>query len=163
MTKQSGLFAIVLVSLCCRLTAVNAEVGKPDADVIGVKPKSKLGSDAEQMIDRLPGYDRSVVESPSGTGEALMMGGAMPRIVDIQDLPDPESVSAKLLNRYCAQCHGLPSPDQHSAESWLPVANRMMARMKWMTFYSNIRIDLPTAEEFRQITEYLSIHARPNQ
>lgn len=84
----------------------------------------------------------------------------MPRSADIQDLPEPQSEGARLLNRYCAQCHGLPTPDQHSAEGWFPVVERMRMRLRWMATYSNMRFAEPTAAENVLINQYLAEHGR---
>ena len=153
----------------CLVALVLAAAGPgpaADAEIVHSKPKAEGAEPVhpaparDPKIDILPGYDRSPGEVSNGSGEALMLGGTMPKVVDIQDLPEPDSSKAQLLNRLCAQCHGLPSPDQHSAEGWLPVVSRMKARMRWMTMYSNIKIVEPNANELRQISDYLQEYAR---
>ena len=42
--------------------------------------------------------------------EGMMMGGAMPRGADPAQLPEPQSAGARLVNQYCTQCHGMPTP-----------------------------------------------------
>lgn len=60
------------------------------------------------------------------TNDAL----AMPEQFDRNKLPDPNSEGARLVDRYCSQCHGIPSPASHSASDWVPVFRRMILRME---------------------------------
>jgi hypothetical protein len=94
-----------------------------------------------------------------GMTEGMMMGGEMPRGVDPAQLPEPQSTGARLVNQYCAQCHGLPTPALHSAPGWSPVVGRMNARMQWMKQNSSMGIVAPTPEELKAITEYMQTHA----
>lgn len=142
------------------LWPASAEMARSTPDANSTRAIKHAAPGGEQKLDILPGYDRSLGEVLNGSGEALMLGGAMPKIIDIQDLPEPNSPPARLLNQICAQCHGLPSPDQHSAEGWLPVVTRMKARIRWMTTYSNIKITEPSADELRLISDYLQQYAR---
>lgn len=45
-----------------------------------------------------------------------------------EDLPEPESRPAALLEAYCTQCHGLPTPQMHAADEWPILVRRMLAR-----------------------------------
>ena len=45
-----------------------------------------------------------------------------------EDLPEPESRPAALLEAYCTQCHGLPTPQMHAADEWPVLMRRMLAR-----------------------------------
>lgn len=83
----------------------------------------------------------------------------MPRGVDPAQLPEPRSPGARLLGQYCTQCHGLPTPDLHSAEGWLPVVGRMNARMQWMSRNSNMGIRSPSRSELQTIVGYLQTQA----
>ena len=58
-----------------------------------------------------------------------MMSGVVPPGVKPGELPAPGSEGAKLMARYCVQCHNLPSPMMHSAAEWPGVAERMFQRM----------------------------------
>jgi cytochrome c5 len=58
-----------------------------------------------------------------------MMSGVVPAGIKPGDLPAPGSEGAKLIAKYCVQCHHLPSPSMHSAAEWPGVANRMFQRM----------------------------------
>jgi hypothetical protein len=147
---------LLLVWMATAFFLAHAEEVRPLKDVLGTDPSES----AQPKADMLPGYSRAFGEAPGGSVEGLMMGGVMPRSADIQDLPDYQSAGAQLLNRYCTQCHGLPTPDQHSAEGWFPVVQRMKTRMKWMTLYSSIKFEEPTAAEILSINQYLTEYAR---
>lgn len=62
-----------------------------------------------------------------------MMSGRLPPGIAQEALPEPESPGAKLLARYCTQCHNLPAPAMHTAEEWPAVAARMFNRMTVMS------------------------------
>lgn len=88
-----------------------------------------------------------------------MMGG-MPPAIGPAELPEPNSAGAKLVTQYCMQCHGLPSPKQHSASGWPPTIARMNSRMQWMSRNNSpMNIQAPTGEELRTLTAYLQKHA----
>ena len=94
-----------------------------------------------------------------GMMEGMMMGGEMPRGVDPAQLPEPQSAGARLVNQYCTQCHGLPTPALHSAPGWSPVVGRMNVRMQWMRQNSSMGIAAPTPEELQAIYGYMQAHA----
>jgi hypothetical protein len=95
-----------------------------------------------------------------------MMGGLLPPGINPEDLPVPQSEGARLLTRFCAQCHNLPSPAMHTAEEWPVVVQRMIARMTMMARMSGIgmmrmmpQIDAPSARQQDTILSYLQNHA----
>ena len=91
-----------------------------------------------------------------------MMPGMLPPGIRPEDLPDPSSNGAVLLNRYCTQCHNLPSPALHTPEEWPIVANRMFARMSMMSGMGGMGmmdIENPTAEGRQAIVSYLETHS----
>lgn len=47
-----------------------------------------------------------------------------------KDLPEADSTGARLLTKYCVQCHYLASPAMHTAEVWPTVIARMDRRMR---------------------------------
>lgn len=49
-----------------------------------------------------------------------------------EQLPEPESRAAGLLEAYCTQCHGLPTPVMHSAAEWPTLMRRMEARSRML-------------------------------
>jgi cytochrome c5 len=71
-------------------------------------------------------------------------------------LPDADSVGAKLVSIYCAQCHGTPQPFLHAATEWVSVTQRMHELMDkgWQGIKS------PTKPEMTTIVAYLQQHAR---
>ena len=94
-----------------------------------------------------------------GWMEGMMMGGAMPPAPDLTYVPEADSGGAKLVNQYCTQCHGLPTPQQHTAEGWPPVVLRMHTRMQWMHTHSTMPIRAPTQADLQTIVAYLQQHA----
>jgi len=92
-------------------------------------------------------------------GGGMMWGGkGKPKIGDVTELPESESQGAKLVNRYCTQCHALPNPKLHSEEGWLVTIERMNARMQWMSQNGN-EIVAPDKSELETLTAYMSKHA----
>ncbi|MGD2151741.1 MAG: hypothetical protein PVG79_00645 [Gemmatimonadales bacterium] len=50
-----------------------------------------------------------------------------------EDLPEPGSRGAGLLQVYCIQCHWLPTPQMHSAAEWPLLVNRNILRMQQLS------------------------------
>jgi len=91
-----------------------------------------------------------------------MMPGMLPPGIKADDLPDSDSKGARLLTRYCGQCHYLPGPGMHIAQEWPLVASRMFSRMSMMSGMggmSMMNIESPSLEEQREILEYLKTHS----
>ena len=63
-------------------------------------------------------------------GMGWMWGGPMPGGQAASSLPAPDSEGAKLVSRYCTQCHAQPSPRLHTASEWEAVVSRMENNMK---------------------------------
>jgi hypothetical protein len=97
-----------------------------------------------------------------------MMGDVLPPGVDPNLLPEPESRGARLLERYCTQCHNLPGPGIHTATEWPLVVNRMNGRMQMMSGGGMMGggmmgVSVPSAPELNALNEYLLKHAqKPN-
>lgn len=94
-----------------------------------------------------------------------MMGDVLPPGIDPALLPAPASKGARLLDRYCAQCHNLPGPGMHTAGEWPAVVARMNQRMQMMSGPGMMgmmmgRIEAPSADELRGIVSYLQAHAQ---
>lgn len=51
-----------------------------------------------------------------------------------EQLPEAESRPAALLQVYCTQCHGLPTPLMHSAAEWPTLLRRMEARSRTLRY-----------------------------
>src|SRR2546422_3842377 len=83
--------------------------------------------------------------------------GLPPEGVAPGDLPEPNSPRAQLLVTYCAQCHALPAPTQHSATDWPSVARRTWLRMEWLPEALGVRV--PTNAERYEMLQYLTLNA----
>lgn len=65
-------------------------------------------------------------DSPYGP----MLERILPPGFEPAQLPDPRSDAARLVLRYCVQCHNLPNPAMHEAAKWPKVVKRMVERMR---------------------------------
>lgn len=81
----------------------------------------------------------------------------MPRGIAFSTLPEANSVEAKLLSKYCTQCHDLPAPGMHTKGEWPVVMHRMTQYMDTMHVFHNIK---PSYEELKAIQSYLEQHAQ---
>lgn len=75
---------------------------------------------------------------------------------EAKPLPDPESAGAKLVARYCAQCHTTPSPALLTSVQWDRVVSRMHIRMDGRL----TPIETPSEAEMKTILAYMKQHAR---
>ncbi len=93
-----------------------------------------------------------------------MMGDVLPPGIDPKLLPDPDSRGARLLERYCTQCHNLPGPGMHTAVEWPAVVQRMNGRMQMMSGGmmggGMMEVHAPSAAELGILIEYLQEHAQ---
>jgi cytochrome c5 len=80
-----------------------------------------------------------------------------PSGVSAADLPEPASMGAQLVAKYCAQCHELPSPAMHSATDWPSVARRMWLRTEWLS--PSLGVKVPTMAERFALLAYLTSNA----
>ncbi len=89
-----------------------------------------------------------------------MMPDMLPPGIKPESLPEPNSRGAKLLSRYCSQCHNLPSPTMHSATKWPVITNRMFSRMSMMSgMMGMMSVENPSSEERQAIVAYLQAHS----
>ena len=65
-------------------------------------------------------------QSPHGK----LLERILPPSIAPAELPEPHSEGARLMVRYCVQCHYLPSPQMHSADKWTIIVVRMVWRMR---------------------------------
>lgn len=93
-------------------------------------------------------------------GMGWMWGGPMPGGQAAAPLPDPDSRGAKLVSRYCTQCHAEPSPKLHTASEWKAVTSRMKLNMKNLRKANWRGVKIPSDAEMQSIVEYLQKHAR---
>ena len=76
------------------------------------------------------GAEERLPRSGMGTGGMMAMMENMPEGIAADELPDPDSRGARLIVRYCSQCHGIPTPPRFSADEWETTARRMLVRME---------------------------------
>ncbi len=101
-------------------------------------------------------------ESPLGpTLERLIPPGIEPRA-----LPEAESAGARLVVRYCVQCHNLPSPAMHDAAKWPSIVDRMVVRMQGRGNLGKVMeqmmagVQAPAAGDRHELVAYLSRHGQ---
>ena len=75
--------------------------------------------------------------------------------------PEPESAGARLVARYCGQCHFAPAPGQHTAAEWPKVVERMDLLIEVTArFARQLKpLETPSRNERVLIGEYLAAHA----
>ena len=101
-------------------------------------------------------------ESPQGP----LLERILPPTVEPAELPEPASQGARLMLRYCVQCHNLPNPAMHHAEKWPPVVERMVFRMQGNGNLGPLMSEMmagvkaPSDEEERTLLAYLRKHAQ---
>lgn len=121
------------------------------------------------------GWGMSFAQGMMGRGDRMMggrhmremmqrmMGDMLPPAMDPALLPAPDSEGARLLQRYCAQCHNLPGPGLHTAEEWPAVVQRMNRRMQMMGRHGMMmmgEIEAPSRRQISEILDYLQTHAQ---
>jgi cytochrome c5 len=112
--------------------------------------------------DEIDAARKRWAESPHGP----MLERILPPTFDAAKLPEPGSAGARLVMRYCVQCHNLPNPAMHDRERWTPVVNRMVVRMQGKGNMGKLMAEMmagvkaPSAEETRRLTAYLAKHSQ---
>jgi uncharacterized protein len=95
-----------------------------------------------------------------------MMTRILPRSIEPNDLPDASSTGARVMARYCVQCHYLPNPRMHTRERWTSVVDRMVWRMRGNGNMGALmkdmmaRVKAPSDEEVRTLKRYLDANAQ---
>ena len=93
-------------------------------------------------------------------GMGWMWGGPGPGGQSAARLPDADSRGAKLVSRYCTQCHAQPSPQLHTASEWKAVTSRMKLNMRNLRKSNWRGVKIPTDAEMQSIVEYMQKFAR---
>jgi|APFre7841882724_1041349.scaffolds.fasta_scaffold12306_4 cytochrome c5 len=85
----------------------------------------------------------------------------MPPPLDSGVLPDPGGAGARILGRYCNQCHQAPGPGQHNAAEWAEVLARMDLLMDVTARFGDRPrpIESPDPAERAILLAYLQGHA----
>jgi cytochrome c5 len=119
------------------LVAAMAAIGSPPP----------AGAQQSMMRDMMRQMMRGIVPAPGMTAESL---------------PDPGAEGARLLLRFCEQCHDLPSPRYKTADQWPEVFERMTARMRMVSagmrgreMMGMHRMEAPDLAESRALLAYL--------
>ncbi|HSN17095.1 MAG TPA: hypothetical protein VLV87_02700 [Gammaproteobacteria bacterium] len=80
------------------------------------------------------------------------------------ELPDAESMGATLFSQYCGQCHNPPPPKLNTPAEWQFVTQRMSTIIEHQAHSGETGVNLPSADEFQLIAQYLMMHGyRPAQ
>lgn len=96
-------------------------------------------------------------DSPHGP----MLERILPPTFEVTQLPSPKSDGARLMVRYCVQCHNLPNPAMHQAAKWPVVFDRMVVRMRGKGNMGELMKDMmagvqaPGEDEARILLAYL--------
>jgi cytochrome c5 len=95
-----------------------------------------------------------------------MLERVLPPTFEAAQLPQPRSEGARLVRRYCVQCHNLPNPAMHDARRWPSIVERMVLRMRGKgnlgVLMSEMMagVEAPTEEQHRALLAYLRRHAQ---
>jgi hypothetical protein len=123
--------------------------------VLGLLPLVSHGGEIDEARER---WSRS----PHGP----MLERILPPTFDAAAVPQRGSPGARLLLRYCVQCHNLPNPAMHHAAKWPSIVERMVLRMRGRGNMGTLMADMmagvkaPTNDEQRQLLAYLQKNAQ---
>jgi len=82
-----------------------------------------------------------------------MLERILPPAFEPRELPEPKSRGARLLVRYCVQCHNLPSPAMHHAAKWPAIFERMVVRMRGKGNLGELMLDMMAGVEAPSVDE----------
>jgi cytochrome c5 len=113
-----------------------------------------IGAIVGVLVLLCTGCGRSPVE-PLPSMENLKFHG-----LSREALPDPGSQGARLVGRYCSQCHDIPDPATHTADRWIPSVAEMVRYMNLPSGRKAMKQPgAPSSEEADRIVAYLKTHA----
>ena len=125
------------VALCAALAAIAA-----------------FAQDAEQLVAQAK---KRWAESPHGP----MLERILPPTFEARQLPERKSRGARLVVRYCVQCHNPPNPAMHHAAKWPAIFERMVVRMRGrgnlgeLMYEMMAGVEAPTVAEAEILLAYL--------
>ncbi len=105
---------------------------------------------------------RRWAESPHGQ----MLERILPPTFELRQLPERRSRGARLVVRYCVQCHNLPNPAMHQAAKWPAIFERMVVRMRGKGNLGELMQDMmagveaPSVDEATVLLAYLQKHGQ---
>lgn len=97
---------------------------------------------------------RSNVLRWAAVGWSVVLCACQPTAMDAVAVIDPESPGAKVMVKYCSDCHAPPRPASHVADEWPGVVHRMQEARR-MKGYS-----LLSEHETEALVTYLQKHAK---
>ncbi len=132
----------------------------------------------DSVLAELGGKPTAVLERGQRWRMISSIGvGLPPSIFKAEDLPEPRSRGAGLLQVYCIQCHWLPAPQMHAAAEWGILLRRMEMRARTLEHRMGGPLTeglvgeilmagmtsalVPSAEERDTMLAYLRSHALP--
>jgi len=85
----------------------------------------------------------------------------MPPELNTRLFPDPDSDGARLVGRYCSQCHFAPGPGQHTAAEWAELVPRMSLLMEVTARFGTRSppTERPSTGERAELLAYLERYA----
>lgn len=95
-----------------------------------------------------------------------MLERILPPTFAASQLPEAGSPGARLVVRYCVQCHNVPNPAMHHAEKWPTIVQRMVLRMEGHGNMGMLMAEMmagvraPSEESTSLIVAYLQKHAQ---
>jgi hypothetical protein len=110
--------------------------------------------DAAQLVAQAK---KRWAESPHGP----MLERILPPTFEPRQLPNAKSRGARLIVRYCVQCHNLPNPAMHHAAKWPAIFERMVVRMRGKGNLGELMQDMmagveaPSVDEAEALLAYL--------
>src|SRR5256884_6392825 len=110
--------------------------------------------DATQLVDQAK---QRWAESPHGQ----MLARILPPTFELHQLPERKSRGARLVVRYCVQCHNPPNPAMHHAAKWPAIFERMVVRMRGrgnlgeLMYEMMAGVEAPTVAEAEILLAYL--------
>jgi cytochrome c5 len=113
-----------------------------------------LAQSAEELVAQAK---KRWADSPHGP----MLERILPPTFEAAQLPEKESRGARLVVRYCVQCHNLPNPAMHHAAKWPSIFERMVVRMRGKGNMGELMqemmagVEAPTEDEARLLLAYL--------
>lgn len=151
--------------------AVAAGCSRPELEE---EPVTLAGLDS--ALSELGGVPTATLERAQRWRMVSSIGaGLPPSTFQAEDLPEPRSRGAGLLQVYCVQCHWVPAPQMHSAAEWPILVRRMVMRTRTLKarmggpltteligdvlMRGMQTIDLPSQEDMDTLLAYLQEHS----
>lgn len=143
---------------------------RPPAQPLSAAVRVDAKALTAEDLDRLASESRARWR---GSGHGPMLARILPEVVQPTQLPQPDSIGARLTALYCVQCHNLPNPAMHAAKDWPRIVGRMVPRMEGRGNLGPLMAEMmrgpdatgrqlaaPDADEEREIVRYLQRNAQ---